>query len=487
MNSFTRIGLPIILVIVAVFLITVVNRYTADSTPAETPETASASEGAMKYSKEPPIKFFSVEASMTDPDKAPKHLKYWNAEAEVNEAGYYDFWASNKHDQPVTIRAVDANCQCAGVEVANPKPQEVVDFLALTAIANSPLMGGVPMPAAAAVAEALFASKLEWKLIYNKDTKSETEIPAAGPTGPQVSIVKMNWGGRATEGPRRIYTRLVSNLPNATQVGSQLDVNMMIVPSCGFLARTGDVWTPLTELQFGDIRDNGELRQEFFVVSSNRLTMDLVATVDGVPTPCITVSPPVRATPDEVANLLSWAPPKGGRFINRVGSMYKVVVNVKEKAATETGEVRQLDLGVLDRRLRVENGEEHRSVMIRGRTLGDIRILAGADSGRIDVGSGFPAEQTVSKVVTLIAERPGLDVTLLSKEVVPNYLKVKLEPQKDIDGRKNWRLSVVVPGGSLYGSLPPNSVIMLITNDPIPRRIRLPIIGTSLDTGAGKP
>ena len=65
----------------------------------------------------------------------------------------------------------------------------------------------------------------------------------------------------ATEGPRRIYTRLVSNLPNATQVGSQLDVNMMIVPSFGFLARTGDVWTPLTELQFGDIRDNGELRR----------------------------------------------------------------------------------------------------------------------------------------------------------------------------------------------------------------------------------
>ncbi|WP_020475480.1 hypothetical protein [Zavarzinella formosa] len=488
MNSFTRIGLPILLVVVAVFLITVATRYTSDPEEQNLPTDSSAETkpGGPKALREPPLKFYTTQAAVTNRDAAPKHMKYWVPEVEIDQPGYFVYWASNKHPQPVVLRAVAANCQCASVEYANMPPDALRDYATASAIANCPLIGS-PMPFNGALAQAIFAGKLNWKLLYNKDGKEDGEVPAAGPAGPQMVGVRMNWSGKA-EGPRTISTQLLCNVPDVIPFGTTLEASIMGVPSYSLLTRSGDSWAPAGELQMGEIRDNGQSKQQFFVVSANRLYLALSASLEGEPNPCITISPPIPATPEEISSLLSFAP-KGEQMMPRVSSMYKFEVTVQEKANPEEGskkEPRQMDLGVIDRRIRIENSgvTEHRSLMIRGRTLGDISILAGADSGRINMGNGFSVDQDIRKDVTLIAERADLDISLVTKETMPNYLKIKLEPQNDLGGRKNWRLSVVVPKGSLYGSLPANSVIVLKTNEAVPRRIRLPVQGSSYDSGS---
>lgn len=488
MNSFTRIGLPILLVAVGVFLITVVSRYSSEEDKSGLNSTTNSQAG-LKQSKEPPLKFFTTLAALNSPQSSPKHLKFWNPEAETNEAGYFNFWVSNKNAQPVTLHAIHANCQCASVELANPKAEDVASYTALSALFNSPLFG-TPMPVNELAVHSVFASKLDWNLFYSKDKDVPTEIPAAEGSLPRLSIIRMNWAGRDSQGTRVVSTDLAYRLPETSEVSTRLEANLMVVPSFGFLGRNGSSWNPLLEIQLGELRENSQVKHEFYVVSTSRLVLDLNATLDGAPTPCIQISPPIRATDEEIRSLLSYKikDSNGERpFMNRVGSLYKYVVDVRERAPSDTGEIKQLDLGIVDRRVRVENGGEHRSLMIRGRTMGDIRVLSGAETGKIEMGNGFSSENDIQKVITLIAERPGLDISLLSKEVVPNFLKVKLEPQKEIDGRKNWRLTVMIPKGSLYGSLPINSVIVLQTNDPSPRKIRLPVIGSSYDASANKP
>ena len=83
----------------------------------------------------------------------------------------------------------------------------------------------------------------------------------------------------------------------------------------------------------------------------------------------------------------------------------------------------------------------------------------------------------------MLAERAGLELSLLDNEIVPNFLKVKFVPLPPLGDRKQYRLRVTVPKNSLVGPLPANSAVVLKTNGPNPRRFRIPIKGTTFDSG----
>ena len=113
--------------------------------------------------------------------------------------------------------------------------------------------------------------------------------------------------------------------------------------------------------------------------------------------------------------------------------------------------------------------------------FGELTILSGAESGKVELGNSFPADRDQSKTVILVADRPGLELTLAAEETTPNYLKVQLDQLEPLAGRKQWRLKITVPKGSLYGALPDTSAVILKTNTP--RRFRLPVRGMTYDSG----
>jgi hypothetical protein len=159
---------------------------------------------------------------------------------------------------------------------------------------------------------------------------------------------------------------------------------------------------------------------------------------------------------------------------------------VRERAEVTDGgkkQIHHLDLGPIDRKLTVSSaGAGSWSMAISGRVLGDVNVLGDSDGGRINLGN-FPADQDKSGSVVLLAERSGLDLTLIESETHPNYVKVKLEPAEPLGDRRQWRLRVTIPKGSLYGAMPESSGIILKTNDPVPRRFRIPIRGMTYDSG----
>ena len=508
MNSFTRIGLPILLVVGAVFLITMATTYNTDpDTTVPDPAAPPGKNGPVKAAREEPLHFFTKMAAAPKTDRTPeplkkdkadlmpenlKHTKYWSPEVEIDQPGYYVYWAANKHPLPVAIRATGTSCTCASLEYAVIPPAALRDFTALAGLAGSPLISS-PMPFTAALAQVALARQLDWQPLYSKDNgMTPGEVPAAGPAGPQLIAVRMNFSGKPPEGSRSIMGEVIATLPDAPPAATRLEAAIHIVPSFTLMKRAGNTWEVANELDLGELRENGVSRQEFFAVSANRLYLSPVGSLATGDHPCIRISPAAPATAEEIQSLQQYAPKADEPpLMPRVASMYKMSVTVRERvAAGQDGqaEARQMDLGLLDRRLNVENGAggDAKTLLLRGRVFGDVRILAGADSGRIDLGNGFPVDQDHGKAVTLIADRANLDVTLLPKETRPNYLKVKLDPQKDIDGRKNWRLTVTVPKGTLYGALPETAVIMLATGETPPRLIRLPIRGASYDSGDGR-
>jgi hypothetical protein len=204
------------------------------------------------------------------------------------------------------------------------------------------------------------------------------------------------------------------------------------------------------------------------------------------PDPCVTWTEPVPASEDEVRALTEFIG-REGKAAARPKSVYKTVVTVRERVEVEADgkrQLHQLDLGAFERRLTVsalDGGTVH--PILKGRVIGDVTFLGGAPDGRVDLGKSFPADQDRTENVVLLADSPGLDLTLVTAETTPNYLKVKLDRLDPIDGRNQWRLRVTVPKGSLFGALPDTSGVVLTTTGPNPRRLRIPVRGMTYDSG----
>src|SRR5262249_38806838 len=381
------------------------------------------------------------------------HLKYWDGTAEVGADGRYAFWCENPHEQPVNVRITDTNCQCAGADMAVIPPGAYREYLASSALNGGPLC---PAPGpAAALALAGLARRLPWhELNIMGQHHADQTIPAATPGSSQWALVRLKWNGKDAPGPREVYANLYANLPEATVPSHYLlRANLTVVPAFQLFRRAGpNQWEPSRAADFGDLNENAVVKQTVYIGSPTRRFMDLRADADTTD-PCVTWTDPVPASAEEISSFAAFTREqvlrKGEGSPVEMRSMYKIEVTVRERVEAGTGgvpEARQLDLGLLERNLTIKavNGGTL-PLQLRGRVLGEVSILDGASDGRIDLGNGLPADQDHSKNVILVADRAGLDLSLVAAETTPNYLKVTLEPRPPIDGRKNWRLPVTVP------------------------------------------
>ncbi len=492
MRSFTRIGLPVLLVVGIVFGITFIGMYSSDDSPSN--DGGGVPKGGAAVSALP-LKFSTIivtpvpippSGEMKDVPSGLRHLFYWDANIEVGSPGHYEFWCQNRNAEPVSVRVPRTNCQCAGVELAVVPPEVYKEYAAMSALASGPL-SVAPGPASAIVHAMVLKAKLTWKPLNTGTEVFEQTIPAANESrGPQFGLVRLAWTGKGEPGGKTIAAELFANLPNGTPDHTPLKANTIVVPAFDILRRESPkVWGPAHDIHLGELRENGQVQQELFLASSTR-TYFLYQITTAKADPCITVSDVIPATAAESASFEEFSRSKENS-VTRLRSLYKVVVTVRERTESMVDgkkQFHQLDLGVLEHKLIVSGVNAGSMRMtLRGRVLGDVTILTGAETGKVDLGNSIPSDQDKSRDLVLSADRPGLDLTLLEKEISPNYLKVKLDPLPLIDGRKQWRLRVTVPKGSLFGSLPENSGVVLQTNSPTPRRFTIPIKGMTFDAG----
>jgi hypothetical protein len=492
MKTFTRVGLPIILVIGLVFGITFIQQYTDDS---DSGNDSTRNPGKAAPVKEQPLKIRVAlvaapkeEMTATGELRVPTHLRhltYWDSTAEVGVPGFYAYWCENPHQKPVAVRIPSTNCQCAGADLAVVPPDAYREYLLTSALAGSPLC---PAPGpAAALAHLGLSRRLAWETLNHESERPERTIPPAHPqTGSQWALIRLNWKGKDSVGPRDISADLYASLPEA-KVPSHyaLRADQNVVPAFELVRRTGpQKWAPLRDVDFGELVEHSVVQQDFYIASASRPYLLLtVASVN--PDPCVTWTEAVPASLSELNSLGELL--RTERPSPRPKCLYRVQVTVRERVQGEAGSKsasRQLDLGLLDHRLTVSaaNGGSL-SLIARARVVGEVQILSGSGDGRIDLGNSFPADQDRTASVTLVAERPGLDLTLAEAESTPNYLKLKLEPLAQFDGRNQWRLTVTVPKSTLYGSIPEGSAVVLKTVGPNPRRFRIPVRGMTYDSG----
>src|SRR5262249_31698071 len=155
MKSFTRVGLPILLVIGLVFGITFIQQYSSD--PQQSTDPTRDPKGKPGGSRTDALKALCTLAMVPKEELRdgkfgirPEllHLKYWDGTAEVGAPGYYAFWCENPHEQPVTARVPNTNCQCAGADMAVIAPDAYREYVAASALGGSPLCPA-PGPTAA--------------------------------------------------------------------------------------------------------------------------------------------------------------------------------------------------------------------------------------------------------------------------------------------------------------------------------------------------
>jgi hypothetical protein len=483
MKSFTRIGLPILVVVAAVFGITFVRVYSPDEPGQGGGPKPRAAKSAGKDVLTFPI--VTVAPTTGKPDSGRESLALWDPEIEVGAPGHFEFWAHNNHAEAVTARVFDVNCQCAEVEVTLVDRGAFRDYAAVSALAGSPLC---PAPGPlAALAHAAFSQRLQWAPLLANAERHDQTIPGADPSlGSQLAIFRLGWSGKAEPGPKPIKAFLLAGTGDGQPTGYTLEVTTMVVPAFDPIRRDGtNGWAPVRELSLGELRENGEAKREVYLLSTTRRQLVFRLSVDQSD-PCLTWTEPLPASAQELKALSEFVEKNGGTT-RRPKSLYKFEVSLRERTPAESGAQRQfhqLDLGLLDRRLTVEAiGAGNHGLPVKARVLGDIDFLSGAPDGRLDLGDSFPADQDRIKDVVLVADRPGLGLTLSTAETTPNYLKAKLDPLEQIDGRNKWRLRVTVPKGKLVGALPPPSAVILTTSGPNPRKLRIPVRGVAYDSG----
>jgi hypothetical protein len=491
MKSFLRIVLPILVVAGLAFGITFLKLYSPDE--ASTDDPSLAGKGSSRVL---PLNFYTLLAAVPKEDtnergekeipNSKRHLKYWDPDLEVGAPGHYAFWCQNRNDKPVVVRVPRVSCQCAGADLAIVPADAYRDYLIGSALAGGPLCSAF-IPTAALTHVAL-SRRLDWNVLINPDQKQTLDgtVPPADPTtGPQFALVRLTWTGKAV-GPKTIDAQLFAGIGDGIPSHTELKAAINVVPAFDVVRRDeSGKWSPVRELPFGELVAESAVHQEFFISSTTRAHLLLNIASEPSDT-CVTWTEPVPASANELTTLQDLTRGED-KSIRRVKSLYKVRVTVRERVVTNDGgkkEIHTLDLGLLERKLTVSAVDGGTMTLaIKGRVLGEVTLLGGADSGRIDLGSSFPADIDRTRDVVLLAERPGLELSLLETDIVPNYLKVKLEPLPPLGERNQYRLRVTVPKHSVIGALPENSAVVLKTNGPNPRRLRVPVKGTTFDSG----
>lgn len=472
MKSQTSMILVLGLVGIVAFGLTYMNRRSAPETSGlltnNDPKNSSKS-----TLREPAIQFFALTAGYPEGSYTPpQYLKLWPYQEEMGKPGFFCFFFQNKNNQPSTIRADSANCQCASVDVATFSKEKWNRYLTNLALAGTDPLNQAIL-SATAVAE--LGDKLEWKKLLDKSgSRGNVTIPGASEGFAQIGVLRLNWGGAEKLEHRGISTRVVTANGNQPPVEESLGVRLWIVNSFKTAYFDGTNFNAGPQINFGELRQNSQATRDLYVYSTTREALVFSLKLpEGKTEPCLQIDEPQQLQGEEFSRFAAWANSVENSVVR---CAYRVRLRLSERVQTETG-LQQLDLGPIGKQLSVESstGGIVKCFLV-GRVFTDDLSFPGG-SGTLDF-STVQSDQGATKVLPLQANRKGLELKVAKDQLVPNYLEATLDSSGELLGKKNWRLIVTIPKNKLFGPLPNASAVVLETNDTPPRKIVIPVRGT---------
>lgn len=471
-KTLTQVVLPIAAVGLLAFGITWIINHTSGGKKAD--------DGAVQVVV--PIKFTITLAAIRTPTvqvpdegMAAVHVWHWRDQFEVGQEGHFDFWFVNTHAKEASIRIEETNCQCAGAKLGIVSPDAWEKHVQTSLIAGSPFSN----PLIALVSAVELPAKVTWKPLIEGSDKPTQTIPPAHERGPQVGLLRLSWIPKAepSEG-RTVTAKVITKLSDSNARRDEIKAQFYVLDSFRLYSQTSKG----LEVVLGSLNPFATPSGEFICWSSTRPELNLIVEKGNLGDRVSNVewSKPERLTDDELQALTNTLLQNG--FPTKARSAYRVKVKVFERRdVQEMGRkvLRQLDLGPLD--MKIDIRDVNSGVLVRvalnGVVKGDIRLAGpSVEQDRFNLGE-FESTADCVRNISIFGNRPGLEVELLEADTTPSYLKPKLtEVGTSEDGRKEWKLQVVVPTDSLVGPIP-DGAVFLRTKEPIPRRIRIPIIG----------
>jgi hypothetical protein len=377
--------------------------------------------------------------------------------------GWRDFWFENVNPVPLEVALLKMSCKCSKVELLVFKKDEEKVFeqwqnqselLAVTG--NGGLLPTLVATVATDLAVRGFVGAPErWQsLMYEGRAPKFLPVPAQSQ-----GLVRLTWEGKEPR-PQLLTAKLETRVPGQpnSEWYNDLEMPVQFVDMMHVDRPTIDVDELLPGTQKSAL---------FPCFSPTRAAVNLTAREKSGDA-CVQCSVlPLTSQQREILQLQR----AGEKALPILGG-YVVVVTVSERAGDK-----QLDLGPFQREivLSSDDSAETHTLTVKGVVMGEIRLLGEQQKHRVDL-SLFDSQKGTTVNLILETDRPT--IKLEPDSHYPDYLEVDLkETGSSPAGGRQWKLTVTVPRDKAFGRLPPESVVVLKTQDAPPRRFRIPVAG----------
>jgi hypothetical protein len=452
MRSIVQIGLVLVVIAGGVFVLTFLNQ----NVPSPIEKSANSGRTEATLPSGPPLKISQKRAEWDAVD--PQYA----AEFERGNRGHYDFWVGNANAEPVQIVLQNKSCVCTELDIGIV-PMAELSAWRREAVALSVGLNLIGAPnIGAAIGDASFLRKIAWTPLIPRDkdpTARGATVPAAGPHGPQMAIVRLNWDGK--EAKSQTLTADILHRLGEHSEAVRFEVPVMVVQP---------LMVSLPLVNVGELNYN-DRREAIVVVWSATRDAFTLNVEDLSHDPCIEAGPPRLMSAEEKREATRQLRGAGLIPPTKMRVAYAVPVVVHERRGTA-----QLDLGPLNRRLRFSSDvmAEPSSLSLQGLVRGNVEVGEGADQDRVNLGA-FRADRPHEKTVIVTAKQPNLQLRVKSKN--PEFLEASLTESPGPAGLRQWKLKVEVDANKVSGVLPSDSAVFLETMADPPRAIRIPVIG----------
>jgi len=473
MNTNVKIALALGAFALAIFGVTVISSYTNTETrPADTGAGGDPDPGAADSAE--PVRYTTTQIFYNPKSDNPA-LRDFPGYFEVNDQEHPAlYWIQNPNRVPVEVSAVKRSCSsCTNVRMAiipaEPRRPEAEE--AASAVLGFAGAEAAPLADRARRLRDFPADR--WKLLdFDHPEVLQTIPPAADDGTPTWVAVQVNFKVR-TKGSKTISATLGFKTPNQ-QVPLTTD---FIV---GFIGMPRYAVSPASL----DFHEMGEAvpskSEEIFYWSSIVEAKDLFSPECSTGEPFLTFSKPEPITESERALLSGKLSAAEGPM--RVRSGYRMTVTLHRKnPAPKPGQALELDIGPLEKSFTVfpsagggADADTPR-IAVKATVTGLVSLSGG---GSIDLGS-FASREGTAKAFSLVSERLDLGLEVAGDLIEPKILKAELEPPKNEEGRRYWRLKVRIEGGATTGNLPSDSAVILRVKST-GQLVRLPAKGHAL-------
>lgn len=443
-----------------------------------------------------------------DPPDAPGRRTWtWSLQDRIAQGVYEPsgdlrrapFWFENRNKESVTLELKGVSCSsCSGGRVAAIPPEAAKHLLQHTAIAALPTGAfsgfslGMIEPAASifgdpAALRAAGRPALTWtESKFDVSPKPKYSVPGASNAdgwSPQWGILELTFvvGGKATDlaanpsaQAKPLRAAFATQVDGTTRSGgNEFMIAYEIAPGCELSRSSIDV---------GSLdRLSGDQTHQFLAFSSTRGPgsefTDLNKPACAVLTPTGTVDTggffevtKIERVPETELVTASARLAEERKRPAKVRAAYWITVVVRPKVGDK-----RLEIGAIDRTISVSAGGVVQQLKITGQVKGEVRL----DDDRTDIALGsFKGRDGTTHKVTLITEKPGIELAVVREESSPNYYVYELVKLPDRGGQGYYELTITVPKGKQFGNA--KGDIVLEVKGGTGQRVRIPVRGSAI-------